>query len=305
MSDHRLLPMPPKSRPLGPGGKPVSSLAWGMWRFKGDDLAAAQALVEAALEAEINLFDTADIYGPDNGEAFGAAEALLGRVFAANRSLRSKMVLASKGGIIIGVPYDSSAAYISAAIDASLNRLGVEHLDLWQIHRPDMLTHPQEMARALEDAVKSGKVGAVGVSNFTCAQINALKSHLTISLVSTQPEFSALTLDPLESGELELAMEHGLAVLAWSPLGQGRIANPTTPRELYVTEALDEVAREHGVSRTAAAYSWIMAHPAGIIPIIGSQQVERIAEAADAYNVRWTRANWYKVLVASRQVPLP
>jgi predicted oxidoreductase len=276
-----------------------------MWRFKGDDLAAAQALVEAALEAEINLFDTADIYGPDNGEAFGAAEALLGRVFAANRSLRSKMVLASKGGIIIGVPYDSSAAYISAAIDASLNRLGVEHLDLWQIHRPDMLTHPQEMARALEDAVKSGKVGAVGVSNFTCAQINALKSHLTISLVSTQPEFSALTLDPLESGELELAMEHGLAVLAWSPLGQGRIANPTTPRELYVTEALDEVAREHGVSRTAAAYSWIMAHPAGIIPIIGSQQVERIAEAADAYNVRWTRANWYKVLVASRQVPLP
>jgi predicted oxidoreductase len=305
MSDHRNLPAPPKTRPLGPGGKAVSSLAWGMWRFKGDDVKAAHTLVEAAFEAGITLFDTADIYGPDNGEGFGASEALLGRVFAEDKSLRDRMVLATKGGIIISVPYDSSATYIGAAIDASLKRLGVDHVDLWQIHRPDALTHPQEVARALEDAVKAGKVGAVGVSNFTLHQINALKSFLTIPLSSTQPEFSALQLGALESGELDLAMQHGLAVLAWSPLGQGRIAHPTTKRELDVAEALDEVAREHGVSRTAAAYSWIMAHPAGITPIVGSQQVERIAEAADAFKVSWTRASWYKVLVASRQEPLP
>jgi predicted oxidoreductase len=297
--------LPPATRTLGKSGISVSSIAWGMWRFSGDDVAAARALVEAAFAAGITLFDTADIYGCDTPAGWGSAESLLGRVFAEAPALRDKMVLASKGGIVLGTPYDSSAAYIGQAIDASLRRLGTDRLDLWQIHRPDVLTHPQEMARALEDAVASGKVRAVGVSNFTRAQTAALAAHLTIPLVSTQPEFSALQLEPLENGLFDQAMKHGTAVLAWSPLGQGRIAHPTTKRELDVAEALDEVARAQGVSRTATAYSWIMAHPAGIIPIVGSQQVARIAEAADAFRVKWTRADWYKVLTASRQEPLP
>src|SRR3546814_4331092 len=94
------------------------------------DVAAAKARGEAALDAGITLFDTADIYGPDNGEPFGASELLLSRVLAEDRSLRGRMVLATKGGIVIGTPYDSSAAYVSKAIDASLRRLGVEHVDL-------------------------------------------------------------------------------------------------------------------------------------------------------------------------------
>jgi predicted oxidoreductase len=305
MSLARTLPATPKQRFLGPGGKPISPLAWGMWRFKGDDVQAAQALVEAALAAGITLFDTADIYGPDNGEPFGASEALLGKVFAASPSLRDQMVLASKGGIIIGAPYDSSAEYIAAAIDASLSRLGVDHLDLWQIHRPDILTHPQEVAKALETAVTSGKIGAVGVSNFTPAQIRSLKAYLPFPIATTQPEFSAVQLGAIESGELDLAMELGMAVLGWSPLGQGRIANPTNAREQAVAAELDAIAKTQGVSRTAVAYAWVMAHPAGIIPIVGSQQAARIAEAADALKVTWTRALWYKVLVASRQEPLP
>ncbi len=305
MSLARTLPAPPKQRLLGPSGKSVSPLAWGMWRFKGQDVAAAQALVEAALAAGITLFDTADIYGPDNGEPFGASEVLLGKVFAASPGLRDQMVLASKGGIIIGAPYDSSTDYITYAIDASLTRLGVEHLDLWQIHRPDMLTHPQEVAKALEAAVTSGKVGAVGVSNFTPAQIRSLQAHLPFPLATTQPEFSALALGPIESGELDLAMEMGMAVLGWSPLGQGRIADPTNAREQAVAAELDAIATVQGVSRTAAAYAWVMAHPAGIIPIVGSQQAARIAEAAEAMKVTWTRAEWYKVLVASRQERLP
>ena len=305
MNETRFLPQPSRTRSLGSSGKAVSTLAWGMWRFRGDDVKAARGLVDAALSSGITLFDTADIYGPDNGEGFGASEVLLGRVLAEDKSLRNQMVLASKGGIIIGVPYDLSASYIEKAIDASLSRLGVDHLDLWQIHRPDILTHPQEMARALEDAVKSGKIGAVGVSNFTCAQINALQSKLSIPISTMQPEFSALQLGPIESGELDLAMQNDIAVLGWSPLGQGRIAQPTTKRELEVAAALDAIAHLQGVSRTAAAYSWIMAHPAGIIPIVGSQQADRIRDATDAYKVQWTRADWYKILVASRQEPLP
>jgi predicted oxidoreductase len=276
-----------------------------MWRFTGDDVNAAQGLVEAAFAAGITLFDTADIYGFNGKDGFGDAELLLGKVFKAAPDLRGKMVLATKGGIMPPLPYDQSADYLTAALDASLTRLGVDHVDLWQVHRPDVLTHPQELARSLENMVTSGKVGAVGVSNFTHAQIECLHSLLSIPLATTQPEISVLAIDPIENGLLDQAMRLGTAVLAWSPLGQGRIAHPTTKRELDVAEGLDSVATAHGVSRTAAAYSWIMAHPAGIIPIVGSQQPARIAEAADAYKVRWTRTDWYKVLTASRQEPLP
>ena len=298
-----LLPAPSATRTLG--GKTVSSLAWGMWRFEGDDVAAAQSLIEAVLDTGITLFDTADIYGFNGQTGFGDAESLLGQVLKAAPSLRARMVLATKGGIMPPRPYDQSRDYLMAALDASLTRLGVDHVDLWQVHRPDVLTHPDDLARTLEAMVASGKVGVVGVSNFTTAQIAALKSCLTIPLTSIQPEFSALSIEPLETGLLDQAMMFGLSVLAWSPLGQGRIAHPTTKRELDVADALDAVAKAQGVSRTAAAYSWIMAHPAGIIPIVGSQQAARIAEAAEALTVRWTRTDWYAVLTASRQEPLP
>ncbi len=295
----------PESRPLGKSGLHVSPIAWGMWRFAGDDVKAARDRVEAAFAAGITLFDTADIYGPDNGEPFGAAEMLLGRVFAEAPSLRQNMVLASKGGIWIGTPYDSSRAYMTSAIDASLTRLGVDHIDLWQIHRPDIMTHPHDLAATLEAAKAAGKIGAIGVSNFTVAQTQALMRYLDTPLSSIQPELSALALGPIEDGSLDMAMADDLAVLAWSPLGQGRIAAPVTERELAVAEALQEVATAFEVSRAAAAYSWIMAHPARPIPIVGSQQPARIAEAADAFKVRWTRQSWYQVLVAARGVPLP
>lgn len=299
----QLLPTPvPQS--LGAAGPTVSPIAWGMWRFAGHDLALAHRLVETALDAGITLFDTADIYGY-GAQGFGAAEALLGHVLAAAPLLRSRMVLATKGGITPPTPYDSSAAWITRAIDDSLRRLRVERVELWQVHRPDVLTHPEALARALEDAQRAGKIGAFGVSNFTPMQIDALQHWLRIPLVSSQPEFSPLCLTPLVDGQLDQAMRLGLAVLAWSPLGGGRVARPETPREVAVAAALDRVAAAHGCSRSAAAISWVMAHPARAIPIIGTQDPARIREAADALAVRWTRAQWYDVLVASRGERLP
>lgn len=299
------LPTPPQSRPLYPNGPVVSSLAWGMWRYAGDDLAAAEARVRAALDAGVTLFDTADVYGPDNGEAFGAAEALLGRVLARSPDLKSRMVLATKGGIMPGVPYDSSAGYLAAAIDASLKRLGVERVALWQIHRADFLTHPAEMAQALAAAHEAGKIAAVGVSNFAPHQVDALAAHLPLPIVATQPEFSPLAVQPLFDGVLDQAMGKGLAVLAWSPMGGGRLGDPKDDRARAVAAALDAKAAQAGVSRAAAAYSWIMAHPARPIPIVGTQQLARIAEIPDAYRPTWTRADWYQVLVASMGEPLP
>lgn len=302
MSD--ILP-PAPNRPLYAGGPTVSSVAWGMWRFAGDDVQAAEARVRAALEAGVTLFDTADVYGPDNGEAFGAAEALLGRVLKASPALKDRMQIATKGGIIPGVPYDSSPAYLAAAIDASLTRMGLETVALWQVHRPDLLSHPAETARALAAAHAAGKIQAIGVSNFTPAQVEALAAHLTLPIVSVQPEFSPLAYAPLFNGVLDQAMAKGMAVLAWSPLGGGRLGEPRTERERAVAEALDQKARESGVSRAAAAYSWIMAHPARPIPIVGSQRPERIAEIPEAFRPRWTRTEWYQVLTAAMGESLP
>lgn len=276
-----------------------------MWRFAGDDVRTARAQVEAALDAGISLLDTADIYGPDNGEPFGAAEALLGRVLTEAPGLRDKMVLASKGGISMGVPYDSSAEYLAEAIDASLDRLCCERIDLYQIHRPDLLTHPQEVARALDDARAAGKIVAIGVSNHTVSQTAALASFLTVPLVTHQPEFSALATAPLFDGLLDQAAERGMAVLAWSPLGGGRLADPQDDRSRAVVALLDRKAEEAGVDRAAVAYSWIMAHPTRPIPIVGTQNTSRIATIPDAYTPQWTRAEWYAVLEVSLGEKLP
>ncbi|WP_439547521.1 aldo/keto reductase [Sandarakinorhabdus sp.] len=304
----------PNLRPLGKSEFMVSPLAWGMWRFAGDDVAAAQARCEAALAAGISFFDTADIYGPDNDEPFGASEALLGRVFAAAPDLRDRIVLASKGGIRMGVPYDSSPEYLVEAVDASLARLQVERVDLWQIHRPDMLTHWADVAATLDGLVAAGKIGAVGVSNFTVAQTRALAAHLKAPLVSTQPEFSPLALSPLFDGTLDHAMETGLAVLGWSPLGQGRLGDgdprpgrkqAENERVARVKAALASHGAAFGVGVAATAYAWVLAHPAGITPIVGSQTPARIAEAADAFKVTFTRAEWYAILTASLGENLP
>ena len=301
------LPLPPATRRLGTSDIEVSPIAWGMWRLAEDGRTAADAarLVHAALDAGITFLDTADIYGFDGKSGFGDAEALLGEVLAADASLRDKMVLATKGGILPPLPYDQSADYLREAIDNSLSRLKVDSVDLWQIHRPDILAHPQETARVLDDAVASGKVKALGVSNFTIAQTAALQHFLGHKLATTQPEISPLRIDCFENGELDQAMMLGLTPMAWSPLGGGRLAAPETARDKAVAAALDAVAEAQGVSRTVAAYSWLMAHPAGIIPIIGSQNAARIAEGAQALTVRWTRTEWYAVLVAARGVPLP
>lgn len=301
------LPPPPTTRRLGTSDIEISPLAWGMWRLAENGRTAAEVatLVHAALDAGITLLDTADIYGFDGTSGFGDAEALLGEVLAAEPALRSRMVLASKGGIMPPLPYDQSAEYLSGAIDASLRRMQVETIDLYQIHRPDILAHPQEVARTLEDALAAGKIRSIGVSNFTPAQTEALAHFLTTPLVATQPEISPLRIDCFENGELDQAMRLGLTPLAWSPLGGGRLLSPESARDKAVATELDRIAAEQGVSRSVAAYGWLMAHPAGIVPIIGSQSTARITESTQALGMRWTRQDWYAVLVAARGVRLP
>jgi predicted oxidoreductase len=301
------LPLPPASRSLGRTGLEISPLAWGMWRLvdEGCSISDTVRLVHSALDAGITLLDTADIYGFDGDGGFGAAEELLGAAIASDPSLNRRFVIATKGGIRPPQPYDQSPGYLAEAIDASLRRLGIERIDLWQIHRPDLLAHPQEVARVLDDAVRTGKIAALGVSNFSCAQIAALAAFLGQPMATTQPEISPLRIDCFDNGELDQAMQLGLVPLAWSPLGGGQLLAPEGKRTRAVAAALDAVAIPQGKSRAAAAYGWLMAHPAGIVPIVGSQRAERIAEAVTALTMRWTRQEWYAVLAAARGAPLP
>lgn len=296
---HTLIPNR-QSRRLGNSDIAVSPLAWGMWRMTGE-VAPATALVHAALDAGITLFDTADIYGFDAPEGFGGAEALLGQVLAADKGLRARMVLATKGGITPPAPYDSSAEYLAAACDASLRRLSTDVIDLYQIHRRDFLTHPQEVAGALTRLVEAGKVRALGVSNYAPAELSALQRFLDLPIVSTQPEFSPLRVAPLYDGTLDQAMALDLAVLAWSPLGGGRLTDASHPAGALLAEQ----GAAFGVDAVAAALSWIMAHPAGIIPIVGSQNAERIRAATDAFKVEWDRERWYAVMQAGTGERLP
>lgn len=303
MSDSR---QPHAPRPLGKSGLVVSPLAWGMWRFKGESVADARVLVETALESGISLLDTADIYGADTPYGFGSSELLLGKVLRDAPHLRERFVLASKGGIVLGVPYDSSADYLVAACEASLQRLGVERIDLYQIHRPDLLAHPAEIAQALVKLREQGKIDAVGVSNHMPSQVAALQAHLPFPLATIQPEFSPLAIEPLSNGVLDQALERDLGVLAWSPLGGGRLTGAgIDDRGRAVIHALDEVAQPRHVDRAAVALAWIMAHPSRPIPIVGSQTPERIKAAAQALTIQLTRTQWYAILTASRGQPLP
>ncbi len=279
----------------------VSPLAWGMWRLAGDDIPAVRALIDAALAAGITLFDTADIYGCDVPAGFGSAEALFGRALAEDRALRDRMVIATKAGIRPGIPYNSSREYLAAALDDSLRRMGVETVDLFQIHRRDLLTHPQEVAGALDAMVASGKVRAIGVSNHAPAELDALQAFLNQPIVATQPEFSALHVAPLFDGTLDHAMTHDLAVLAWSPLGGGRLTDGAHPAGALLAEQ----GAAFGVDAATAALAWVMAHPARIIPIVGSQTPARITAAAGALRVEWTRSQWYAVLEAGMGSRLP
>ncbi len=292
--------------PLGRSGLHVSPLGFGMWRMGGDDLDATLATIDAALASGLTLFDTADIYGLGTSSGFGGAERLFGRVLKARPALRDQIILATKGGITPPVPYDSSAPYLVRACEASLIRLGVNVIDLYQIHRPDHLTHPAEVAAALERLHRDGKVRAVGVSNYTVAQTRALLAHLTLPLASVQPEYSPLCVDPLQDGTLDLAMEQNVAVLAWSPLAGGRLMRTgSTVREGAVIAVLDALATEYGVSRGAVTAAWVMAHPSRPVPLMGSQSPKRLRDVSSATGLHLTRTQWYAVLVAARGAPMP
>jgi predicted oxidoreductase len=283
----------------------VGPLAYGCWRFTTDSVDDARGLIETALDLGMNLVDNADVYGFDwGGSGFGANEELLGRVISSAPELRDRMVLSTKGGIIPPLPYDSSAAYLEAACDASLRRLQTDAIDLYQIHRPDLLAHPAEVAATLAALRDKGKIREVGISNHTPAQHEALAAHLPFPVATTQPEYSPATLAPLRDGTFDLCMREGVVPLAWSPLGGGRLISGEGVRPELIT-LLDQLAEREGVDRAAICIAFVLAHPAAPVAILGTQTPARLEASAAALGVQLARTDVYAIIQASEGVALP
>lgn len=308
MSDYLFMPT---NHVLGNTDLIVGPLAYGCWRFAGTDTNTATTKITTALDCGMTLIDTADVYTDHWPEGFGAAESLLGEVFAANPALRQQMVLATKGGIIPDLPYNSSAEYITHACEASLRRLRTDTIDLYQIHRPDLTAPFAETAEALTRLHKDGKIRAIGVSNFTATQCAALQKHLPVPIVSHQPEASCVHTAPLFDGVLDQCQQHNMVALAWSPLAGGALVSGQAENDNKQSKinrllpTLDRIAEQQAVDRSAVALAFLLVHPAKIIPIIGTQTPARITAATQALSVKLSRRDWYDILEASLGEAMP
>lgn len=258
---------------------------------------ALAAWIEARVDAGLNVFDHADIYG-DN-----ACEQAFGEALAVAPSLRQRIQVVTKTDIVQPQldtsdwrvkHYNTSGAYVTAAIEASLRRLQVETLDLYLIHRPDPLMPVAETARALEDAVQAGKIRHVGVSNFLPEQWRLLQSALSLPLVCNQIELSLRATETLFDGTHEALQRDGLQVMAWSPLAGGWL------QDGELGEWLEKATAETGLGATALAIAWLRRLPGKPVPVVGSLREDRIADAVVGAGYEMPRALWFKLLEAAR-----
>ena len=280
----------------------LSRIIYGMWRLKDDtdtSPAHVQAKVEACLGQGITTLDQADIYG-DYG-----AEALLGAAFRAAPGLRDRVELITKCGIVAPIGkyadrpvkyYDTTPAHIIASVDHSLSAMATDRVDLLLIHRPDPLMDHLGTGRALDDLVASGKVRAVGVSNFRLHDWTLLQSAMATPLCTNQIEISVLAHEAFSNGDIAWMQERGVPPMAWSPLAGGALfGSEFAP----VRGVLAEIADAQGVGVDAVAVAWLLAHPARIMPVVGTNTLARVARIAEAATVDMSRIDWFRIYTAA------
>lgn len=282
-------------------GLEFSQLVYGMWRLADDadtSVKHVDAKIRAALDQGITTFDQADIYGGYT------AEDVMGAALKASPSLRQQMEIVTKCDIVIDAGrhsgarvkhYDTTRAHINESVNQSLTAMGTDVIDVLLIHRPDPLMDHHETGEALDALVDSGKVRAVGVSNFRPWDWNLLQSAMRHSLVTNQIELSLKEISPFTNGDLAFHQQHGHAVMAWSPLGGGDLM--TGSGEL--ADRLDVIAKRHEVDRAVVATAFLLAHPAKITPVMGTNNLERISALSDAEKVELDRQDWFYLYEAA------
>jgi predicted oxidoreductase len=277
----------------------LSRMIYGMWRLGDvDDTSpkAVQAKIEACLEQGITTMDQADIYGGYLAEEImgaGLTQAIKDQIEVVTKC--DILVPAGRYSDVPGKYYDTSRAHILASVDHSLRLMGIDKIDILLIHRPDPLMDHHETGAALDEVVASGKVRAVGVSNFKLHDWTLLQSAMKSQLVTNQIEMSLGAHDAFTNGDLAYLQERSVAPMAWSPLGGGALMTENTP----LTAVMEEVANANSVDRAAVAVAWLLAHPAKIMPVMGTNNINRITGFSDAFNVDMPRTTWFKLYEAA------
>ena len=297
--------------PLTADGPTFSRLVLGLGNLAEWQLNDAQllGLLQVAFDLGITTLDHADIYGDHR------CEMLLGRALASEPTLRQRLQFVGKCGIKPASPnrpenrvkhYDTSKVHILASVESSLRDLGTDYLDLLLLHRPDPLMNPDEVTEAFSDLRQAGKVRHFGVSNFTPWQVHLLGSRLPFPLVTNQVELSPLALDVLHDGTLDQCMRLGMTPMVWSPLAGGRLFTSDEPPARRVRQALRDIGEELGTaSLDQVALAWLFTHPANVLPVLGSNNLEHLRSAAAAASMRLTRQQWFQIWQASAWRPVP
>lgn len=298
---------------LSPAGPELSRLAYGTWRLLNDaEPPSPRALLERlqrCADLGVTTIDTAEIYGGYRvEEAIGAALAL-------DKGLRTRLEIVTKAGIYVPNAfhpnrkvsyYDASAARLIKSAEKSLRFLGVDHLDLLLVHRPDWLTSADDTAEGLDRLIKDGKIRSAGVSNYNVQQFEALNARVNQPLVTNQVEFSLLHMDPIFDGVTDQCQRLGIAPMAWSPLAQGRLMRTDDEAAVRVQQAAAEMApRYGGATVDQLAFAWILAHPSRPVPIIGSNRIERVESAVRAAEITLSREDWYALWTAAQGRRIP
>ncbi|MCX6233958.1 MAG: aldo/keto reductase [Bacteroidetes bacterium] len=288
-----------------------SRIVHGHWRLADWKMSNQELLklTEQTIELGVTTFDHADIYGDYS------CEKIFGNAIQLKKGLRKDIKIITKCGIKLiseKFParkvkyYDYSFDHIVSSVDNSLKNFRTDYIDLLLLHRPAPFFNPEEVAKAFSYLKKNGKVLHFGVSNFNSLQFEMLDSYTDENLVTNQVEISPYCLEHFENGNIAYFLKEKIKPMAWSPLADGKLINPQEEKGQRIHRILLEVAEELNVNTIdEIIYSWLLNHPASIIPIVGTSKIERIKHAVEALNIDMSLEQWYKIYNASTGTELP
>lgn len=305
---------PVASIEIAKNGAKLSRIVFGAWRLtedpNGANTARILSKIQTCLEVGITSFDHADIYGNYS------CEEIFGAALAESPSLRHQIQLITKCGICLPSDnrthdntikhYDTSSKHILDSVHHSLKSLRTDYIDLLLIHRPDPFMDPDEIVEAFQKLRQQGKVLYFGVSNFSPIEFDLIQSRLPFSLVTNQIEASVLRVEPFLDGTITACQLHRICPMAWSPLGGGALFQRNSEREIRIRETLLRIGNELGhFNPDQIALAWLLAHPAKILPILGTNALTRIKQGAASEKIQLSRSQWFEILEAStgKQVP--
>jgi predicted oxidoreductase len=252
----------------------------------------------------VTTLDTAEIYG------LYLVEEAIGGALKLDKAFRDKIEIVTKCGIYVPCSfhperktahYNLTAARIVKSAEKSLRLMGIDHIDLLLVHRPDWLTSADETAEGLNKLLKDGKICSAGVSNYNVHQFELLNSRMDQPLVTNQVEFSLLHMDPIYDGVFDQCQRQHILPMAWSPLAKGDLMK----HEGLLAKAAELSAKYGNATLDQLAYAWIMAHPSCPLPIIGTNKLERIQACVKAADIQLEREDWYALWVAAKGHGVP